>query len=96
MHDTQPQSKELGDTPLDQSGGKISVDKDARSNINPQDQSITGVRLALIIVALMSAMFLVALVSHLSTLRGNFQPQTKINSRIGPNNHCNCRSCYFR
>ncbi|CAI7642122.1 unnamed protein product [Penicillium manginii] len=61
MHDTQPQSKELGDTPLDQPGGKISVDKDARSNINPQDQSITGVRLALIIVALMSAMFLVAL-----------------------------------
>ncbi|CAI7623373.1 unnamed protein product [Penicillium pancosmium] len=60
MHDTQ-QSKELGDTPSDQPNGKLGAGEDTTSNSEPQVQSITGVRLTLIVVALLSAMFLVAL-----------------------------------
>lgn len=65
MHDTQ-QSKELGDTPSDQPNDKLGAGEDATGNSEPQVQSDTGVRLTLIVVALLSAMFLVALVSHIS------------------------------
>ncbi|KAJ5974583.1 hypothetical protein N7481_011793 [Penicillium waksmanii] len=59
MHNTQ-QSKQ-GDTPSDQPNDKFGADEDTTSNSEPQLQSITGVRLILIVVALLSAMFLVAL-----------------------------------
>jgi hypothetical protein len=65
MRDTQ-QSKELGDTPVEQPNDKLGAGKDTMSNSEPQLQSITGARLTLILVALLSAMFLVALVSYVS------------------------------
>lgn len=68
MHDSQPPSKELGDPPLGHPGDRFSANEETKGNHEPQGQSITGTRLTLIIVALMSAMFLVALVSYRSTL----------------------------
>lgn len=71
MYDMQQLSKEQGDSdfPLNQSlesKNNPDTSEEAQDNAQSQEQVVTGMRLVLIIVALISAIFLVALVSHIS------------------------------
>lgn len=63
MHVGQRPSNVSGDTPLHKSQGDSDTQKDAIKETQSTDGTITGMRLTFIVAALLSAMFLVALVS---------------------------------
>lgn len=63
MHVEQRPSNSPGDTPFDQSKRDLDTQNNAIKETQSTDGTITGMRLTFIVAALLSAMFLVALVS---------------------------------